>query len=399
MTTEPSVIPDRLVVGQDAAEEHPGYLRMLDLFRVLACLSVVSQHSFIWTGMSHNVVGTGFITFLHFTRNVFFFLSALVVCYAQLVRPRSVLGFWRRRYVQIGVPYLAWTGIYVIFTMLRGAAPWHHFWSVLYTNLWVGYYQLYVVVVLFQFYLVCPLLMWLLRSTRRHGVVLAVSLAFAAFLGITLHYGLHLGPITQAMRWMDHWWPWSRELLSYQEYFVVGALVAFHLNSVLDFLSRHWRHIGLVAGGIGIVTMVWYAVVTAMGQSISSASDIYEPIAVLWSFGAVAGLLSASWWWSTKPPRDNQRKLFSVTVLAELTGGIYLCHVLFINGVRAVLDSLGLNGHEPWPVTVGILLVGTVVIAVTFTSLVARTPLRWVLGGPVRAEQRVEGVTAHPDLT
>jgi peptidoglycan/LPS O-acetylase OafA/YrhL len=398
MTTEPSVMPERLVVGQDATEIHPGYLRLLDLFRVLACLAVVSQHSFIWTGMSHNVVGTGFITFLHFTRNVFFFLSALVVCYAQLVRPRNILGFWRRRFVQIGVPYLAWTGIYVIFTMLRGAASWHHFGSVLYTNLWLGYYQLYVVVVLFQFYLVCPLLMLLLRPTRHHMVILATSLAFAVFLGVTLHYSLHLGPITQTMREMDHWWPWSRELLSYQEYFVVGALVAFHLNSALDFLARHWRHIGLSAMGIGVVTMVWYSVVTGMGQSISSASDIYEPIAVLWSFGAVAGLLSASWWWSIRPPRDNQRN-FSVTVLAELTGGIYLCHVLFINGVRAVLDSLGLNGHEPWPVTVGLLLVGTLVLGVTFTSLVARTPLRWVLGGPLRVEQRVEGVTAYPDLT
>jgi hypothetical protein len=28
-------------------------------------------------------------------------------------------------------------------------------------------------------------------------------------------------------------------------------------------------------------------------------------------------------------------------------------------------------------------------VAVTFVSLLLRTPLRWVLGGPVRAEQRV----------
>jgi surface polysaccharide O-acyltransferase-like enzyme len=244
--------------------------------------------------------------------------------------------------------------------------------------------------------------MALLRSTRHHGVILGVSLALAAFLGITLHYGLHLGPVTQAMHWMDHWWPWSRDLLSYQEYFVVGALVAFHLDSVLDFLNRHWRRIGLASLGVGVVTLVWYVIAIAAGEGIGGASDIYQPIAVIWSLAVAAGLLSLSWWWATKPARpvsSPRRRLVSVAVLAELTGGIYLCHVLFINGVRAVLDSLGLYGHEPWPLTVAILLVGTLALAIPFTALVARTPLRWVLGGPVRSEQRAEGVTARPDLT
>src|SRR6202042_2174297 len=34
--------------------------------------------------------------------------------------------------------------------------------------------------------------------------------------------------------------------------------------------------------------------------------------------------------------------------------------------------------------------VGTLTLAIIFVSIVVRTPLRWVLGGPVRAEQRRE---------
>src|ERR1700677_4795414 len=86
----------------------PGYLSMLDLYRVVVCASVLGQHSFLWTGMANNDIGTGFITVLHFTRNAFFFLTGLVVCYAQLTRPRSLGRLWLRRYVQIGIPYLAW---------------------------------------------------------------------------------------------------------------------------------------------------------------------------------------------------------------------------------------------------------------------------------------------------
>jgi hypothetical protein len=76
--------------------------------------------------------------------------------------------------------------------------------------------------------------------------------------------------------------------------------------------------------------------------------------------------------------------------LAELTGGFYFCHVLFINMVRAILYSNLVGGsHLAWPLRTAIFYVGTAVVAVAFVSLSVRTPLRWVLGGPVRAEQRV----------
>ena len=66
-----------------------GHLEMLNLFRVIACAAVLGQHSFIWTNMTGNFVGTGFITMLHLSRTSFFFLTALVVTYAQIDHPRS----------------------------------------------------------------------------------------------------------------------------------------------------------------------------------------------------------------------------------------------------------------------------------------------------------------------
>ena len=34
-----------------------GYLEMFSLYRVMACLAVLGQHSFIWANMSTNVIG------------------------------------------------------------------------------------------------------------------------------------------------------------------------------------------------------------------------------------------------------------------------------------------------------------------------------------------------------
>jgi peptidoglycan/LPS O-acetylase OafA/YrhL len=122
--TDVELLP--IAAGADGlTPSNPGYITMLDLFRVVVCACVLGQHSLLWTGMSNNVVGTAFITVLHYTRNGFFFLSGLVVCYAQITRPRPLLRFWGRRYVQIGVPYLAWTAIYFLFTILRPGGAWN----------------------------------------------------------------------------------------------------------------------------------------------------------------------------------------------------------------------------------------------------------------------------------
>src|ERR1700727_1327761 len=116
--THPPVVSGASVQAPErVATARGGYLDQLDLFRVVACAAVVGNHSFIWANMSTNVVGTGFITVLHLSRNAFFFLSGLVICYAQITHPRTWPAFWKRRYVQLGVPYLAWTGISLLFAL------------------------------------------------------------------------------------------------------------------------------------------------------------------------------------------------------------------------------------------------------------------------------------------
>jgi peptidoglycan/LPS O-acetylase OafA/YrhL len=403
-----------------------GYLSMFDFFRVVVCACVLGQHSFLWADMSHSFVGSGFVTILHFTRNAFFFLSGLVVCYAQITRPRSLRGFWTRRYVQIGVPYLIWTAIYVVFTILRPGGAWDQTRSLFWTDIRTGYYQLYVIVVLLQFYLVFPFLLKLLQATsaRTHVVIMSLSIAIAMFIGAVLHYNPDLGVVSHVLRDINSHWNWSRNLISYQVFFVAGVLVAFHFERMLRVVQRWHRQLVLVSAGLGVATLLWYVVVLLQGTTISSASDIYEPIAVLWSLGAIAGLFALSWQWeqrrlatgavaadgrsgvaarrlgptgssgvAARPSgflsRLGRPRLPSITYLAGLTGGFYFCHVLFINIVRAVLYSSFIGGANlPWPIRTATFYVGTAVLAVTFVSLIMRTPLRWVLGGPVRAEQR-----------
>jgi hypothetical protein len=171
--------------------------------------------------------------------------------------------------------------------------------------------------------------------------------------------------------------------------------VAYHLDEVLDFVQRRHRQILVASGAVGVATLLWYSLSIATGSSTGSASDIYEPIALAWALAASAGIFALSWMWfqrssrPTSPERSRRPGWLSITYLAELTGGFYLSHVLFINMIRAALYSGPIGGaHLPWPIRTSVFCVGTAVVAVAFVSLVVRTPLRWILGGPVRPEQK-----------
>jgi peptidoglycan/LPS O-acetylase OafA/YrhL len=380
------VQPSSVELGDGLAARRGGYLKAVDFCRVVVCTSVVVQHSFAWTGVSTNVTGPAFVTILHFTRNAFFFLSGLVVCYAEVTRPRSLWRFWERRYVQIGVPFLVWTGISVVFTILTGQGSWSDVGHMYGNDLLYGYYQLYVIVVLIQFYFVFPLLLRLLQATsdRFHVLIMSISVAVALLIGIELHYNPDLGVLGHVIHQIGDGWPWSVNLLSYQVYFVAGVIVAYHLDRVLPFVVRWWRRIVAASVAAGVVTLLWYLIVIWLGASTGSASDIYGPIAVAWSLAAIAGVFTLGCRWAQK--RSGRP---AIIYLAELTGGIYFCHVVIINLVRSALYSNLVGGeHLPWPIKVVILFVGTIVLASAFVALMLRTPLRWVLTGPVRPEQR-----------
>ena len=377
-----------------------GYIGQLDSFRVIACCAVVLQHSLLWTIAAGNTAAWGFVMLLHFSRTAFFFLAAFLLTYSQITRPRSTLGFWRRRYAQIGVPFLAWTGIYWVFTMVSGGS-WDQAWPLLWKDVVYGYYQLYFVVVLLLLYLVFPPVLRVLRATSHHAVIMAGSLLFALVLAADLHYTASFGVVGDWTRHIASAWPWSRDPITYQEQFVAGILVALHWDEVRGFVERWYRQVIAGAAVMAVAATLWYLVAVWTGSTPGRASDLYQPIAFLWFTAAVAALECGAWMWFRRRVRRPERapRLFTAEYLAGLTGGIFLCHVIFINLVRSGLGGAGLTPHLGWAGMVAVTFVLTMGSAALFTALILRTPLRWVLGGPVRAEQRARLGRAEPATT
>ena len=98
----------------------------------------------------------------------------------------------------------------------------------------------------------------------------------------------------------------------------------------------------------------------------------------------MAALECGAWMWWRRSVRRPARgpRVFSAEFLAGLTGGIFLCHVLFINLVRTGLGDAGITPHLGWAGTVAVTFVLTMGSAALFTALLLHTPLRWVLVRP-----------------
>jgi peptidoglycan/LPS O-acetylase OafA/YrhL len=373
----------------EGAGDDGRYLGHVDSYRVIACTAVIVQHSLLWIVPAGLIVPWAFVMLLHFSRTAFFFMTAFLLAYSQRTRPRSTGSFWKRRFIQLGVPYLIWTGIYWVFTLWQEHWPMGAAYSDLWRDLLYGYYQLYFCIVLFQLYLVFPFVYRWLVARQHHLRIMTISLVVALVLATILHWPGAFGPVGHAAFWLAPKWPWARDILTYQEQVIAGILVALHVEKLPAFIERWGRWV--VAGGAAllVVATMWYLIAVWTGSQTGRASDLYQPVAFLWFTGAVAALECWSWRWYARTSRlARSRKWLSATNLSNLTGGIFFCQAIFLNLFRSALDSTGLRQDLGWAGSVAVLFVLTIVATALFALVVQRTRLAWLLTGPVRPEQR-----------
>ncbi len=349
-------------------------LDQVDAMRPVKQAGVVSTHSVLYFAPAAASVGSGAaLLLLHVSREGFFFISSCMLTYAYAgMRVAGLRRFYWRRFASVGVPYLCWTVIYFLYLLPRS-----HYASVpaalerLVFTAETGYYQLYFLLVIMQFYLVFPLLLMLLRRTRgHHGLVIAAAAAAQVAISVLTHWQL-LPPF------MLHYS--EQDALSYVLYLAGGGVVAFHLEEVDAWVRGHAPLIVAltVAAALaaeGIYFLAQDGVTTILG----SGNDPFQPSVIPFNIGAITcGYLAGV---ALAQPWRSRRARAIVRTGSDDAYGIYLSQMLFITAL-SWFGWRQLNSAMPWPLVCLLAVVIVFACCIALTSLLARTPLAVPLTG------------------
>jgi peptidoglycan/LPS O-acetylase OafA/YrhL len=351
----------------------------VDAMRPVKQAGVVGTHTLLAFAPGASIYVGASLALLHVTREAFLFVSACMLTYSYRRLGTGDWGrFYRRRFVSVGLPYLCWTVIYFFMTFAKAGPTATANLAHLGYLVASGYYQLYYLLVIMQFYALFPLLLWLLRRSEHHGRLLLAGAAFQVTLVALIHWGV-------TPSFVQGFWA-TREVTSYAFYLLAGAIVALHLAEVHDWLVRHGRAVLVATFAAAALAEVWYVLATRhIVYGLGPGADPLQPIVIPFNVGAIACIYLLGVY--LVDPRRSSRLRAIVRSGSDNSYGVYLSQLVFISalgalGWRQATDAL------PWPI-VSVLTVALVFGAcVLLTALLARTPLSVALTGRQRQSWR-----------
>jgi len=355
----------------------PGRKRLdqVDAIRPIKQAGVVATHVLIYFAPAWgNTASNATLLLLHVCRETFFFVSACMLTYGYMdLRRTGLRRFYWRRFVSVGIPYLCWNLIYLLWGMRGSGYPSVSAAIARYGHLLaVGYYQLYFLIVIMQFYLVYPLVLALLKRTRgHHGLVIAVAAVAQLAMCIMTHWHLLLPPVL--INWAQE------DSLEYVLFLIGGAVIAFHFEEV----DRWVRANASLVVALTLLATIFAEAVYYLGKAgvttvLGSGNDPFQPSVIPFNIGATACVYLAGVA-LVRPGRSRWVKA-AVHSGVENSYGVYLSQMLFIT----LLNDHGwrnLSEVISWPLVIVMTVVIVYACAVMLTSLLARTPLAVPLTG------------------
>lgn len=363
------------------------HLEHVDAMRPIAQAAVIATHALIFFApLETSAVAGDFLTLTRFSRELFFFISALVltVTYAPAAS-FDYRRFWRHRFLMTGLPYLTWTVIYYAFIHAVPVAgfpfyrvPWRYLVSAsglhdFVTLVGTGYYQLYFIVVLVQFYVVFPpLLKRLKRSRRWHVPALALAVCWQVALDEALRH--HVLPFGFGGKLE------TRLILSYPVYLLGGMVVGLNYRAVHEWLVRHVRVVVGLALGFAAIALTLNALRSnGFVALVAPGSDVLAPVALVYNAGAILCVYLAG----VALMKRRRRTRAAVASAADATLGIYLAQMLWIPMLVRLAARFHAFGGLAWPLKCVIVVVVVFAAGYVLTIVAKRTPLaRWVTGRP-----------------
>ncbi len=372
----------------------------LDLLRPLTALTVVAVHTLGFTsGLYATVQGAtthyAVLDLIHWTRNVFLFITAFALTYVYYDRPFDTRRFWSKRSLGILVPYVFWS---ILYTWANN--PVHQpvaFARSAFLDVVTGSasYQLYYILLTLQFYLVLPLFLRLLTYfARRPWLVLATSfLLELATMYVSYEY-IQQGPLISSAvgPFLNSFQ--NRFLLTYQFYVVLGGLAAMYMRQSRAFLLRNGKWVALAFALSGALALAnFYVFVKVDHVDLGMASAVLQPVMAVYSLGVILLLTWLACHWARRVGRYGQPAGYRFwRLLSDSAYGVYLVHAFILSAVLAWALP-----HMPAALPAGLRVLFVWVITATaaclFSMALVNIPVLSLLVGRSAPWQSPKGTT------
>ena len=360
----------------------------VDAMRPIKQAAVISTHALVYfSPLSTSLAAGALLTLTHFSRDAFLFVSACMLAYSyQNQSSLKLAPYWKRRFISVGIPYLVWSFLYFPIALMTPTNTFPYYrvpWGAMFSQhglhellfaIATGYYHLYFLLVLLEFYLFFPLVLALLRRWRRwHVQVLVVALVWQ----VVWHYLMRHGHPSFTVSAKTE----TRLVFSYPLYLLGGVIAAFHLDEMHDWIIRHYRAIlawTLVSAVVPIVIDAVYRHVY-VPKYLIPGGDPFSPVVIPYDVGAILCVYLLGVYLVS--PRRSARTRAITQSGSDAAYGIYLSQMVWILFLHRWMQKWGVLGHVPWLFVMVMAVIVTYLLGFFFSALVARTPLaRAVVG-------------------
>jgi peptidoglycan/LPS O-acetylase OafA/YrhL len=361
----------------------------IDAMRPLKQMGVVSTHTVVaFTPVGALVFSNATLLLLHVSREAFFAISACMLTYAYSgLKRENMRKFYWRRFVAVGIPYLVWNLIYFVWFIYplhqnsydSAGSVFFHFVR----QLEVGYDQLYFLIVIAEFYVAFPLVLWVLRKTRgHHALLLGAALVLQVFFTVGIHwgwFGYRVGEYAQQIA------PF------YVLYLMGGAIVACHLSTFHDWVMSHKLLIVYLTVVSAIAAEAVYFLTKGSGaDDLGHAADPFQPSVIPFNIGVICCGYLAGMWLVRPERRQWIRK--ATRIGSDDSYGIFLAQMLFITAL-ALWGGRDFAQAMPFYVWIPLSIAFAYFGSIVLTELLARTPLAM----PVAGRKQIPWRARRPD--
>ncbi len=376
-----------------AAEAPPSGTRQrldhVDAMRPIKQSAVISTHALIYfSPLTTSLFASGLLTLTHFSRDAFLFVSACMLAYSYRNSSEVKLGpYWKRRFRAVGLVYVVWTVIYfpvaaakasatfpyfrIPMSSLFSASGAHNFFFALAT----GYYHLYFLLVLLEFYVVFPFLFKLIhRFPKSHLYILIGAVVWQ----ILFHYVVRRGWLGFVISTKLE----TRLIFSYALYLLGGVVAAFYLEAFHDWVVRHQRAIlgwTVVSGALPILLDYFYRHGYALPKIMVPGSDPFALAVVPYDVGSILAVYLLGIY-LVSPKRGARTRAITASG-SEAAYGIYVSQMLWILLMHRWAVQFNLFHRVPWLILLLFAVTVAYLMGWLFSAVFARTPLARVLVG------------------